>query len=61
MQFTKDNGIQDVVLEGDSLIVHYALCELSTPLSSVASLVVGIQDLRNDFHHEEFPYVQRQE
>ena len=31
MQFAKDVGIQDVVLEGDSIIIYRALCELSTP------------------------------
>ncbi|XP_030936107.1 uncharacterized protein LOC115961234 [Quercus lobata] len=54
MQFAEDNGIQDVLLEGDSLIIHCALCELSTLPSSVASIVVGIQDLYNDFRRVEF-------
>ena len=54
MQFAEDNGIQDVVLERDSLIIHCALCELSTLPSSVASIVVGIQDLYNDFRRVEF-------
>jgi len=50
IQFAKDIGIQNVILEGDSLLVYRALCELSSPPSSVKSIIVGIQDLCNDFH-----------
>ena len=49
MQFAKDVGIQDVILEGDSIIIYRALCELSTPLSLVAPIIEGILDLSKDF------------
>ena len=32
----RDIGIQDVILEGDSLVIYNALCEASLPPSSVA-------------------------
>lgn len=35
--FAEDVGIRDVILEGDSLIVYNALCNISLPPSSIAS------------------------
>lgn len=40
--FAKDIGIQDFIIEGDSLVIHQALCETSTPPSSVAAVVQGM-------------------
>ena len=31
LMFAKDIGIQDFIIEGDSLVIHHALCEASTP------------------------------
>lgn len=56
IQFAKDIGIQNVILEGDSLLVYKALCELSSPPSSVASIIAGIQDFCNHFHSVEFSH-----
>ena len=60
MQFAKDVGIQDVVLEGDSIIINRALCELSTPPSSMAPIIEGILDLSKDFQRVQFSHIRRQ-
>ena len=60
MQFAKDVGIQDVVLEGDSIIINRALCKLSTPPSSVAPIIEGILDLSKDFRRVQFSHIRRQ-
>ena len=39
----KDLGVHDIVLEGDSMFIHNALCERSPAPASVA--IVGMQDL----------------
>lgn len=58
--FAKDIGIQDFIVEGDSLVIHQALCEASSPPSSVAAAVQGIQDLCREFRGIEFSHVRRQ-
>ena len=58
--FAKDIGIQDVILEGDSMIVYNALCEKSFPLSSVEPVVRGMQEMAKDFRQIEFSDVRRQ-
>lgn len=40
--FAKDIGIHDLIMEGDSLIIHKALCETSNPPSSVATIIQGV-------------------
>ena len=60
MQFAKDVGIRDVVLEGDSIIINRALCELSTPPSSMAPIIEGILDLSKDFRRVQFSHIRRQ-
>ena len=47
--FAKDISIHNFILEGDSLIIHNALCETSNPPSSVATVIQGMQDLCRDF------------
>ena len=59
VQFAKDIALQNVILEGDSLLVYRALCELSHPPSSVESIIVGIQDFCNNFHSVEFSHIRR--
>ena len=55
----RDIGIQDVILEGDSLVIYNALCEVSLPPSSVASIVDGMRDLCKVFRRLEFSHVKR--
>ena len=43
VQFTKDVGIRDVMVEGDSLIMQRALNELAPPPTSVDAVIVGIK------------------
>ena len=54
-----DIGIQDVILEGNSLIIYNGLCEVSLPPSSVASIVIGMLDLCKSFRRIEFSHVIR--
>ena len=55
----RDIVIQDVILEGDSLVIYNALCEVSLPPSSVASIVDGMRDLCKVFRRLEFSHVKR--
>ncbi|XP_075674873.1 uncharacterized protein LOC142644076 [Castanea sativa] len=55
----RDVGIQDVILEGGSLIIYNALREASLPPSSVASVVMGMLDLCKEFRKIEFSHVKR--
>lgn len=57
----RDIGIQDVILEGDSLVIYNALCEISLPPSSIASIVVGMMDLCKAFRRIEFSHVKRKD
>ena len=59
IQLTKDMGIRDVLIEGDSLIVQRALNELASPPPSVDAVIVGIQDTSADFHHISVTHVSR--
>ena len=56
----KDLGVRDIVLEGDSMIIHNALCERSPPPASVAAVIEGMQDLCKDFRRIEFTHVRQQ-
>ena len=40
--FAKDIDIHDFIIEGDSLIIHHAMCKSSNPPSSVAAVVQGM-------------------
>ena len=51
--FAKDIGIQEVVLERDS-IIYNALCEVSSPPSSVEPIIEGMHALCRDFRGVEF-------
>jgi len=55
----RDIGIQDVILESDSLVIYNALCEASLPPSSIASIVDGMRDLCKSFRRLEFSHVKR--
>ena len=45
LMFARDIGIHNFIIEGDSLIIHHALCELSNPPSSMAAVVQGMQEM----------------
>ena len=53
----KDVGVRDVILEGDSLVVYNALCNISPPPSSIAS---GILDMSEDFRSVGYSHIRRQ-
>ena len=58
--FSRDIGIQELVLEGDSITIYNALCEISSPPSSVEPIIVGVNALCCDFRRVEFSHVRRQ-
>ena len=60
VQFTKDVGIRDVIVEGDSLIIQRALNELAPPPPLVDAVIVGIKVSCADFHHIAFTHMCRQ-
>ena len=45
LMFARDIGIHNFIIEGDLLIIHHALCELSNPPSSMAAVVQGMQEM----------------
>ena len=60
LQLARDMGFQDIILEGDSLILVRALCGLSSPPSTIDSMVVGMQLLCSDFRTVYISHVRRQ-
>ena len=58
--FAKDIGIQDLILKGDSITVHRAFCEMSTPPSSVGPVIEGMHTICKDLRYVEFSHVRRQ-
>ena len=58
--FAKDVGVRDVILEGDSLVVYNALCNISPLPSSIASVVQGILDKSGDFRSVRYSHIRRQ-
>ena len=42
LHFARDIGINDFIMEGDSLVVYNALCGHSSPPSSMASVISGM-------------------
>ena len=59
--FAKHIGIQEFILEGDSLIVHHALYETSLPPSSVEPIIMGMHALSKDFCHVDYSHIRRQD
>ena len=55
--FAKDIGIHDFLIEGDSFISHHAMCNMSTPSSSVAAVIQGMQDMCNEFRGVMFSHI----
>ncbi|XP_030936688.1 uncharacterized protein LOC115961941 [Quercus lobata] len=60
LQLARDMGYQDIILEGDSLVLVRTLCGLSSPPSTVDSLIVGMQLLCSDFLTVYVSHVRRQ-
>ena len=60
LQLARDMGYQDIILEGDSLILVRALYGLSWPPSTIDSMVVGMQLLCLDFRMVYVSHVRRQ-
>ena len=60
LQFARDVGILDFILEGDSLIVHNALCGLSPPPSLVAAIISGALGSCGMFRQVDFSHIRRQ-
>ena len=58
--FARDIGIHNFIIEGDSLIIHHALSEVSTPPSSVAAIIQGMQEMCKEFSGVMFSHVRRQ-
>ncbi|XP_075663169.1 uncharacterized protein LOC142632690 [Castanea sativa] len=58
--FAKDIAIQEFVLEGDSIIIYKALCEISSPPSSMELVIVAMHALCRDFRRVEYSHVRRQ-
>ena len=56
----KDIGIQEVVLEGDSIIIYNALYDVSNPPSSVEPIIKGMHALCKYFRRVEFSHGRRQ-
>ncbi|XP_075654690.1 uncharacterized protein LOC142624835 [Castanea sativa] len=57
--FVKDIGVQEVVIEGDSLIIHRALSDDSKPPSSVSAITQVMKEMCEDFRKIEFSQVRR--
>lgn len=59
MLLAKDISIEDLVLEGDSVMVLNDLSKKSTPPSSVEAVVLGMQQMAKDFRQIMFSHVRR--
>ena len=60
MQFSRDVGIQEFILESDSLMLIRSITGLSSPPSSMASVVQGLLEFRGKFRKVSFSHVHRQ-
>ncbi|KAL0010030.1 hypothetical protein SO802_005138 [Lithocarpus litseifolius] len=60
LQFVRDVGISDFIMEGDSLVIYNALSGHSTPPSSVASVISSALAFCGLFHRVEFSHIRRQ-
>ncbi|XP_023911364.1 uncharacterized protein LOC112022977 [Quercus suber] len=59
LQLAWDLGLQNVALEGDSLVIVHALCGQSNPPSSVDSLCIGMQLIISEFYSVNVSHVRR--
>ena len=61
LQFAKDVGIYDLILEGNSPVMYRALVNITISPASVATIVYGIKAASQEFHNVSFSHVHRQE
>ena len=61
LQFAKDVDIYDFIVEVDSLVVYNALCDHSTPPSSVAHVISGMLKNYGACYRIEFSHTRRQD
>ena len=59
IQFARDVGIFDFIMEGDSLIVYNALCGHSPPPSSVVVIILGALGFCGLFRQVDFSHIRR--
>ena len=59
LQFARDVGISDFIMEVDSLIVYNALCGHSSPSSSVASVILSALGFCGLFRQVDFSHIRR--
>ena len=58
--FARDIGINDFIMEGDSMVVYNALCGHSSPPSSVAFVISGMLDFcEGVFCSDDFSHIRR--
>ena len=60
LQFAKDVGVHDLILEGDSLNVYRALLSLTSPPPTVDGVIIGVQKACLEFCYVGFSHVRRQ-
>ncbi|KAL0010861.1 hypothetical protein SO802_005969 [Lithocarpus litseifolius] len=53
LHFARDIGINDLIIEGDSLVVYNALCGHSSPSSFMASVILGFGAMVIEIWHLE--------
>ena len=59
LQFAKQLGVSDLIIEGDSLIVSRALSQSSSVLASIDAVIMGIRSAALEFHNVYFSHVKR--
>ena len=55
LQFAKNIGVRDIILEGDSLNVYRVILGLSSPPPSVDAVIIGVQNACSEFIMLGFP------
>ena len=58
-QSARDVGIQDFIIEGDSLVLYNALCGNTPPPASVAAVVSGMKMMCGDRYCIDFSHTRR--
>ena len=59
LQFAKQLGVSDLIIEGDSLIVSRALSQSSSVPASIDVVIMGIKSAALEFHNVYFSHVKR--
>nr|POF17248.1 hypothetical protein CFP56_18364 [Quercus suber] len=59
LQFAKQLGVSNFIIEGDSLIVSRALSQSSSVPASIDAVIMGIRSAALDFHNVYFSHVKR--